>query len=47
MRTVEPLLSGSKLADFSCYTTRFSPFLNAVCTTAAFLQPNRIHTAML
>lgn len=47
MRTVEPLLSGSKLADFSFYTTCFSPFLYAGCTTTAFLQHSRIHTRML
>ena len=47
MRTVEPLLSGSKLADFSFYTTCFSPFLYAGCTTPAFLQHSRIHTRML
>ncbi len=47
MRTVEPLLSGSKLADFSVYTTCFSPLLYAGCTTTAFLQHSRIHTRML
>ena len=47
MRTVEPLLSDSKLADFSFYTTCFSSFLYAGCTTAAFLQHSRIHTRML
>jgi hypothetical protein len=45
---LEPLLSGSKLADFSFYTTCFSPFLYAGCTTTtAFLQHSRIHTQML
>ena len=44
---LEPLLSGSKLADFSFYTTCFSSFLYAGCTTAAFLQHSRIHTRML
>jgi hypothetical protein len=47
MRTVEPLLSDSKLADFSFYMTCFSPFLYAGCTTTAFLQHSRIHTRML
>jgi hypothetical protein len=47
MQTVEPLLSDSKLANFSFYTTRFCPFLYAGCTTTAFLQHSRIHTRML
>lgn len=47
MRTVEPLLIGSNLADFLFYTTCFSPFLYAGCTTTAFLQHSRIHTRML
>jgi hypothetical protein len=47
MRTFEPLLSGSKLADFSFYTTSFCPFLYAGCTTPACLQHSRIHTRML
>jgi hypothetical protein len=47
MRTVERLLSGSILADFPFYTTSFSLFLYAGCTTAAFLQHSRIHTRML
>jgi hypothetical protein len=47
VQTVEPVLSGSKLADFFFYTTCFSPFLYAGCTTTAFLQHSRIHTRML
>ena len=48
MRTVERLFSGSILADFPFYTTCFSLFLYAGCTTAAAgRQQRRIHTRML
>lgn len=47
MRTVEPLLSGSKLVDFSLLHDLFIPFFYAGCTTTAFLQHSRIHTRML
>ena len=46
-RSVEWRLGGSMLADFLCYTSGFSFFLYAGCTTAAFLQHSRIHTRML
>jgi hypothetical protein len=47
MRTVEPLLSDSKLARFFVLHDLFFPFLYAGCTTTAFLQHSRIHTRML
>jgi len=46
LRTVEPLSSGSELADSPLLHDVFLPVLYAGCPTTAFLQHSRIHTRM-